>query len=552
MKKLLFVLLVLSLGVLAACNREPRPGAASISLEDSGLDENGRFIDQRSIVVATWDRRNDGGSDPTDNAFTDFIKEGMLRYHNVAVTFKAIYRWNEVEELTIMLAEGVAPDVSYTFNWPTIEEFGRQGAVWNLQPFLDGSEELFPNLWNRLGRSHLYWNQNRETGEIWSVLGTQAFNQRFITFIREDWLEILGLPLPSTLQEFEDALVAFSENAELLLGPDAPHIVPLRMTEDIGWVAGPLIESFIPDAITDRDLYIYDTGGARNFFRPGVKEAIRVLNRWFHMGLIDPDFALYGMGNDTPDNQVRAGFVGALMHSWDMPYRDGSEGWTGRMHELRGTQANFIAVNAFQNDAGYYRKILGAGTDRNLFVPATSTEPIAALLYLDFLSRPDVNKFLQTGFEGINHEVMPDGALRNIPAEPGSRYVMNSGMNYDLTMPINGLDLGDFSLTQRSRALGYAGVEARLIEEAVRVQTTDVRIFGNVGADSVTAEAGMGDTIRDRGNAAWARAIVAPVADFDAVYDREMGELLRSFAQAAIDERRQLWYDVHGDATMLP
>ena len=165
MRKLLVVLLVLAvLAPLFAAGRTDRGGQVTIT--DYGLDANRRFIQQRSISVLTWDRRNDGGSNPIDNAFTDFIKEGMLRYHNVVVNYVPIFRWEEVQELTIMLAEGAAPDVCYTFNYPTIEEFGRQGAVWNLQPFLDNSENLFPHLWARLGRSHLYWNQDRNTGHI--------------------------------------------------------------------------------------------------------------------------------------------------------------------------------------------------------------------------------------------------------------------------------------------------------------------------------------------------------------------------------------------------
>jgi putative aldouronate transport system substrate-binding protein len=325
------------------------------------------------------------------------------------------------------------------------------------------------------------------------------------------------------------------------------------MTEDVGWVAGPLVESFIPESITDRDLYIHDSGGARRFFQPGAKEAIRVLNRWYNDGLIHPDFALFGGGDETADNMIRSGFVGAIAgHSWDQPYRDGEDGWTGRMHAALGTDANFIAVNTFENDAGIYRKILGGTTDRNMFVPATSTEPVAALLYLDFLARAETTKFLQVGVEGINHEVMPDGALRTLSVEAGDRHAMTSGMNYDINMPTNGLDLGDVDLTNRSRALGYSGVDPRLISASVLVQMSDVRIFGNTYTPSVAAEDGMADTIRERGNAAWARAIVASVDSFDDVYDSEMQSLLTAFAQAAMDERAILWESVHGSATMLP
>ena len=518
--------------------------------EELGLDDDRRFIDQRSIRVLAWERDND----PTLTIFADYLKERMLEEHNVVVDYVTVGRWEEVNELTLLLAEGIAPDVCYTFNYPTIETFAQQGAVVDMEPLLADSGDLYPNLWDRLGWMRLYWNQDNTTGTVWSILGMQPFNQRFISFIREDWLDTLGMAMPTSLADFEAALYAFKENADTLLGADASQLVPLHMTDDPGWVAGPLIESFIPNDVTDKDLYVYGVGGdARRFFAPGVKEAIRVLNKWFNDGLLHPDFALFDASNDTADNMLRSGFVGALAgHSYDQPYRDGADGWTGRMHEAIGPEANFIAVNAFQNDAGAYRKYLGAAIDRNMFIPATSEEPIAAMLYLDLLCRQDVITFLQMGVEGINHEVMPDGALMTLPVDAGDYHQMTSGRNYDLSLPINGLDLGDPDLTARSAALGYAGVEARFIQTAMEVQSTDVRIIGNTGTPSVQAEDGMGDTIRERGNAAFCRAIVASVDQFDAVYDAEMESLFTQFAQASIDERISLWEAVHGSAVMLP
>ena len=588
MKKLIAILLALTMCValVAACDPEitpaeeppateeptvddPAPAPADDEipdtppgrLEELGLDENRRFIEQRTITVQAWER----DESPIGTVFTDYIIEGMLNEHNVVVEFVGTGRWQDPDEITIMLAEGTAPDVCYTFNYPTVENFGLQGldadgneiegrtTIWDLEQFLNDSGDVFPNLWERLGRSLLYWNQDAETGRIWAILGKQAFNQRYIPFIREDWLAELDLPLPTNVQEFEDSLIAFRDNADTLLGSDARQMIPLHMTDDVGWLIGVMAGAYMPDNITDREFYIHDVGGARNFFQPGVKEAVRVLNKWFNEGLMHPDFALFTTGDDAPDNLVRAGFVGAIAsHSWDQPYRGGDEGWTGLMHAAQSTDANFIAVDTFLNDAGQYRKYLGGGQDRTLFVPASSTEPVAALMYLDFLSRAETTIFLQVGVEGINHEVQENGALMNLPVAPGDPHHMSSGMNYDLTMPTNGLDLNDLHLTTISRAVGYAGIESRLIEAAVAVQMNGVRIIGNVDAGTIAAEEGMGDTIRERGNAAWARAIVAPVDQFDAVYDSEMADLLSNFAQAAIDERTAAWEARWGSATMLP
>ena len=587
MKKLIALLLamVMCFAILAACGTPDEPAPPPVDepteqptppetppddyipetppgrKEELGLDENRRFLEPVEITVAMWDRRNDFASDVTYNAYTEWIREQMLELHNVIVTeFIPIFRWEEVQEMTILLAENEAPIVSYTFNFPTVDEFGRQGAIYDLAPLLEGSGDIFPYLWDFLGYAFLYNNQDQETGHIWAINGRGALQQRYISFIREDWLAALDLPLPSTLAEFEAALYAFRDNAELLLGADAAQMTPLHMTDDVGWVLGPLVESFIPDAITDRENYITAVGGdARRFFAPGVKEAIRVVNRWFNDGLIHPDFAI--ADSEEMNDRISAGFVGAIAgHSWDQPYRGGDDGWTGQMHQNVGPEANFIAVNTFENDAGVHRKLLGIPFDRTLFVPlnplgnqTTQEQAVAALLYWDFLSRPETIHFLQTGFEGINHIVHPNGAIEMIMAEPGSWEVFNNPpMQYDLTMPINGLQLITPEITLLSRALGYPGVESRLIEIAYEVQGTGIRTTWPTRTPTVSAEDGLGDTIRERGNAAWARAIVASPEDFDAVYDAELGALLNDFAQAAMDERAMLWERIWGNLDMIP
>ena len=49
---------------------------------------DGKFADTRKITVEIYDRGNDGGSDPENNMYTEYIKKGMLEEHNVEVTLR--------------------------------------------------------------------------------------------------------------------------------------------------------------------------------------------------------------------------------------------------------------------------------------------------------------------------------------------------------------------------------------------------------------------------------------------------------------------------------
>ena len=51
-------------------------------------------------------------------------------------------------------------------------------------------------------------------------------------------------------------LIAFHDNAELLLGADASKMVPYSVSYDVGWRAATLIESFLDPNMSDREYYI--------------------------------------------------------------------------------------------------------------------------------------------------------------------------------------------------------------------------------------------------------------------------------------------------------
>ena len=53
---------------------------------------DGKFAETKYITVEIYARNNDGGTDPTNNVYTDYIKAGMLEQHNVEVEFQAIGR----------------------------------------------------------------------------------------------------------------------------------------------------------------------------------------------------------------------------------------------------------------------------------------------------------------------------------------------------------------------------------------------------------------------------------------------------------------------------
>ena len=551
-KRLLSMLLASSMVLsLAACgdsnggNEQGTAGGADAATELV----DGKFAETRSITVEVYDRGNDGGSDPTDNMYTQYIHDQMLELHNVDVQFVKVPRWTEVDEINNLLAAQKAPDVCVTYSYATIQTYADMGGVLDLSSYVEDYKDVLPNLWNWLGETNINWDKDPETGSIWALEAKLANQNRICTFIRKDWLEALNLEEPTTKEEFYNVLCQFRDNADKLLGSDADKMVPYSVSYDVGWRAATLIESFMDPAITEKEYYVNGFDD-RKLTENGTKEAMKLLNQWYNEGLMWDDFAVYGSGDTTEDDMMKAGYVGAFTHNWDYPYRNGEDSIEANLKRLVGEDASYVAIDPFEDSNGTHTKWIAGPIDRKIFFPVTNDEPLASLLYLDFISSPETIQYLQIGDEGVTHTVADNGAIQ-IQAATGDA-IQNSGMNIDYTITCNGLHLVDPEITELSLAYSYAGVDPDLILKANEIAKTDTRELGNVQVGAIESEAGFGEALSSKRDQVYDKALSASVADFDKVWDEGMQDYLASGGQAIIDERKTAWEAAYGDAENLP
>lgn len=511
---------------------------------------DGKFPDTRKITVEIYDRGNDGGSDPTNNMYTEYIKKGMLDKYNVEVEFVAVPRWTEIEEINNLLAAGTAPDICLTYDYATIQTYAGMDAVLDLSSYVDDYKDLLPNLWDFLGETNIYWDKDPSTGAIYAIEGKRAVTNRSAAFVRKDWLKKLNMKAPTTREEFHDMLVAFKDNADTLLGADASKMVPFSMSTDVGWRAAGLIESFMDPDITDKELY-FNGFDERFLTENGAKEATRVLNEWYNEGLIWNDFALHVDGDTTEDDMMKAGYVGAIFHNWDYVYRNGNEGIQANLQRTFGDDAGYVAVECFEDSKGGYTKYsYSTAGDRKIFFPSTNDEPLASMLYLEYITTPEVIQYLQIGEEGVTHKVLDDGAYEIVAATGDS--IMNSSNNIDITITCNGLHLLDPDVTVKSIAHSYAGVDPQIIIKANEICNHESRAIPNVRVPYITSQEGVGPALIEKRNIVFDTAVSAPKDEFDAVWDAGIKDYLSSGGQAVIDERTEKWEATFGDADMLP
>ena len=529
---------------------EKEDSAASSS--EGGSDElvDGKFAETKHITVEVYDRGNDGGTDPTNNMYTKYIQDGMLNDYNVEVEFKSVPRWTEVDELNNLLAASDAPDICVTYDYATIQTYANMGGVYDMADLVESNKDITPNLWNWLGETNMLWDKDPYDGTLWAIEGKRATTNRINTFIRKDWLDKLGLQEPKTKEEFEKVLIAFRDNASELLGDDADKMVPYSVSFDVGWRAATLIESFIDPDISDKDFYVNGFDD-RKLTEEGTKEACQLLNKWYNDNLLWKDFALYSEGDTMEDDMMKAGYVGAFTHNWDYPFRNGEDSINANLKRLVGDDAKFIAIDPFEDSKGGHTKyVTSTAGDRKIFFPATNDEPLASLLYLEWISDPEHIQYLQLGDEGVTHEVLEDGSYSVIAATGDP--IMNSGFNIDYTITCNGLNLIDPSLTDLSISHSYAGIEPEIVAEANRIAQVDARQEKHVNVGAIAAEEGMGTALGEKRNIMYDQVVGCAPEEFEANWEKYMGDYLSSGGQAIIDERTEKWQALYGDTDTVP
>jgi putative aldouronate transport system substrate-binding protein len=517
-KKLLLCALICAVAAFSACTRTGGSGK------------------QASIRVLIFDRGTDGGkTNPIDNKWTEWISKKLLQDENIVIEFVPVPRSQEEQSLVNLMAAGNPPDVCYTYSTDNITNWADQGGIFDVSPYLDstlkdlkaflGPDPTLP------GKHLITRNMNAKSGQVFSMPGRRMNVARLNTFIRKDWLDKLGLPVPKTIQEYYNALVAFKERDPGKVGKN--RVIPYIVTQDVRWSAGSILESFIDPNISIKDRWV-NTVVERYALIPNYKEGVRFLNTMYNAGLIDPDFPLYN-DDEKMNNLIKSGVVGSFGHNWDQIFRDSERLLTDLIKNV--PDAQWIAVDCMTASDGITHKISYDPAGVNYFIPIASKNPDAAMRYLNWLSQFENYDFIQIGPEGIVHNMI-DGVPKLIPGAPDG-WIQNSAQNIDYTPIMNGLFLKTEEESIKALATSYPW-PAEMVMTAYNVAMTNAKPSPIIVPSSPLVTAGpLNQTLQDKAKAFYVQAIRAAPNNFDKTWDSAITDWLTTGGETIRKERAE-------------
>jgi putative aldouronate transport system substrate-binding protein len=498
-------------------------------------DVGGASVKPTELKVEVFDRGTDGGkSDPTNNNWTKWIQEKILKDENIALTFVRLPRTEETTGLNNMMAAGNAPDLVFTYNNGLISNYQMQGGVFNMSPYTgtvlkDLKDFLGPDA--ATGKDLIRRYEVSPT-ELYTIPAKRVDTGMTIGFIRKDWLDKLGLPVPQTTQQYYEALRAFKEKDPGNVGKD--KVVPLTLTTSNEQSLAVIYESFIDPNLSLKDRYIYDA--ARNITAPGFKEGFRFLNKLYNEGLLDRDFPLYP--DDNPwKNIIKSGVVGSFTALWQRPYM--TDARIVPMLKENVPDAEVIPIDCFLDANGKSTKVSYDITGILFFIPSFSKAADAAMRYMNWLAKFENYNFLQIGPEGVTHEIV-DGVPKIIPAT--GLWIQNSDKNSDYTINLNGLYLGDPVKEAKAASFAFPDASPEWVVNSRTISLTNARprIFKLTPARPTPS---YSQTLSDKWRALFSASIIAKTADFDKVWDAGVADYLASGGQQEMDIARRNWGD---------
>ena len=415
-KKLVALLLVLAMVLsLAACGNGGNSSTSSetstsSAAEDSSAAEEGETGDdgetaesgefQLPIVdeptTLSYFVADDSNcaimtTDWNDNEFYQEMERRTGVHLEMEMVSSADYQTN----FNLMIASGTLADLIYvgaSYYAEGVDAAIDDGYFLDLTDLVD---EYMPN-YQKVRTSDIQYEllSTTDSGRLGAVYELRQSKQGpwLGLWIRQDWLDDLGLDTPVTFDDYHEVLTAFKNEK----GATAPLILNWSGSDgEFGTMSG---------GMNVLNSWQLDETGKVNFgpYMPAWKEYVTIMNQWYNEGLIDPDF----MATDerTADMaKVVTGASGLFAALYTMPsvYEAASED----------SNMSLAPVNPPVKNEGdeIHIRLRDSYTSGNTAISADCENPEVAMRWLDYLFTEEGALLANYGVEGDTFEFDENG-----------------------------------------------------------------------------------------------------------------------------------------------
>ena len=279
------------------------------------------YEEEITITVAACEYAEESGvkpgTTPENQTFNQLAKE----YLNINLEYVVVADVGNYDtKLNLSIANKKMPDMFFTSSSALYSQLLNSNMLADLS-------DAFWYLNDELQENYLtYFPELLPTvmqeGKLYSfpaITNTYQSAQRL--YIRQDWLDIVGMEAPTTMEEFVAVGQAFVDKSAQIgaaTGIDPIRLIPFTMSKDITYSGSFSVEGFLNCFGTSMNAYFEGEDGQLYYSNtsPEMKAAVSELRNLYSKKILDQDFI--GKNSELVQADIKAGYVGMVFGEWWM------------------------------------------------------------------------------------------------------------------------------------------------------------------------------------------------------------------------------------------
>jgi putative aldouronate transport system substrate-binding protein len=441
MKKSILVIAVIFVMLLCACApaASPAPAQPAGTVSPSAAASGAPVNEPEPVAVTKLTITAPGFATDVLNDSSPILL-ALEQYTNTDLTVNFIPDKSYSEKFNAMLAGNTLTEMMYVPNFTnsTILMACEAGAFWQLDEWIDQFENL-----SQANKDILKYASVE--GKLYGLPRDRNPGRLGVQY-RADWLDNLGLEVPTTIDAFYDLCVAFTQDDPDGNGQNDTYAVSEQSSMGavgtiLGWFGCP------------KNYAVDDNGNITSMY--DTQQYIDGVTFWrtlYTEGLMNQDFISLSSRSDN----LRSGVAGMTLGAMDDA--------TNNLTQLQALypDARIDVIPAIDAGAGMgsvwsenpgFKGYYGFPTSAN----KTSEQLMAALQFVDRLNTVEMNNLLQYGIEQLHYTLNADGTISISPEQSAQRGVdaNDLGQLRTFNLTVNPYDLVE-NKTEMQQAISDA------------------------------------------------------------------------------------------------
>ncbi|WP_105616634.1 type 2 periplasmic-binding domain-containing protein [Vallitalea okinawensis] len=430
-RKIISLALVVSLVVslVVGCASDSQETNESTKVDKTSQGKEGKAKDQEELVELTMITHKGEGPDESSLVYQELQRQLGIKINVIETTVE-----NRKEKVNISLATGEIPDLFFTSAKPYSEEMQKwikQGLILPYDAYMDdypvvkAQLEKFPDAKNLTNNQYYMLNIQRQVQDA-EVVNDHAF------FVRTDWMENLGIEMPTTFDELNDLLYAFTFDDPDGNGKNDTFGVTMDSTYWLYFFYNmfdaserrftEVDDEWVPEALTDN-----------------MKDAVKYLNKLYSDGVLDQEFMISKSGR-VYENFV-SGKAGVMIKNagihYNVVYDQLQDAYPEQDPQDMFTWMPIVAgpesgVKRLDGGANYWAATCLGNTGDEVKIQKS-------LELLNFLGSEEGQKLFFYGVEGEHYKMEGDKIVSLLPEGKQLHQVEKHGELHHLVVWLDGL-----------------------------------------------------------------------------------------------------------------